>query len=68
MKNTDGLYTYTKTFNIERGVIQGDIIRPVFLIITLDQLVQTYDKGDQGITVGRIKKLCVCNGMIGHRD
>ena len=64
MKKTDGLYTYTKTFNIERGVIQGDVLRPAFFIISLDQLVQTYDKGGQGIAVGHIKNLHVL-GYVG---
>ena len=59
MKGDDGLFKCSKTFNIERGVIQGDIISPIFFIIVLDQLVQTYDKGGQGISVGHIKHLRV---------
>ena len=64
MKGTDGQYTYSKTFNIERGVIQGDIISPIFFIIVLDQLVQRYDKSGKGISVGHIKELRV----LGYAD
>ena len=57
VKGTGGLFTFTKTFNIERGVIQGDIISPILFITVLDQLIQIHDKSGQGITVGHIKCL-----------
>ena len=66
VKGSDGLFTFSKTFNIEHDVIliQGDIISPIFFIIFLDQLIQTYDKSGQGITVGHIKSLRV----LGYAD
>ena len=64
IKGPDGQFTFSKTFNIERGVVQGDIISPIFFIIALDQLVQHYDKSGQGISVGHIKSLRV----LGYAD
>lgn len=40
---TQGKTVFSHTFDINRGVIQGDIISPVFFIIALDQFVQKYD-------------------------
>ena len=30
IKGAGGMYTFSKSFDIARGVIQGDIIRPTF--------------------------------------
>ena len=64
VKGANGQFTFSKTFDIERGVIQGDIISPIFFIIALDQLVQHYDKSGQGISVGHINSLRV----LGYAD
>ena len=40
---TGGNYVFSGSFNIGRGVIQGDIISPVLFILALDALVQKYD-------------------------
>ena len=45
-------------------MVQGDIISPVFFIISLDQLVQKYDKSGTGISVGHIKDIRV----LGYAD
>ena len=42
-----------------RGVIQGDIMSPVLLILTLDQLVQDLDTEVQGIKVDKMMELWV---------
>ena len=64
VKSSDGLFKMSTTFNIARGVIQGDIISPIFFVIALDQLVQTFDKSGHGISVGNIKELRV----LGYAD
>ena len=57
VKGKDGKFTFSKTFDIVRGVIQGDIISPIFFIIALDQLVQRYDLGGSGVSVGHINEI-----------
>ena len=55
----------SRAFDIQRGVIQGDIISPIFFILTLDELVKCYDKEyGQGVTVGHIHELRV----LGYAD
>jgi len=51
-------------FDIARGVIQDDIITPIFFIITLVQLVQNNDKGGKGVTVTHIKEIKI----LGYAD
>ena len=65
----DGKYTFSESFDIKRGVIQGDIISPILFILALDQLVQTVNsaggKGKgKGVKCGRILKLSV----LGYAD
>ena len=60
----NGKNTYSHTFNIERGVIQGDIMSPIFFIIALDQLMQRYDTSGEGIRVGNINEIRV----LGYAD
>ena len=52
-RSIDGKYTFSGSFDIRRGVIQGDIISPVLFILALDQLVQTVNKaGGKGAGQG----------------
>ena len=39
-------------FNIERGVLQGDIFSPVWFIAGLGRIFRLYDHGNSGMTVG----------------
>ena len=64
LRGTDGKFTLSKKFNIARGVIQGDIISPIFFIIALDQLVQNHDLGGKGVSAGHIKEIRV----LGYAD
>ena len=64
IRGTDGKFTFSKTFDVNRGVIQGDIISPIFFIIALDQLVQNYDLGGSGVAVGHIHEI----RMLGYAD
>ena len=59
IRGVDGKIHYSKWFDIQRGVIQGDIISPVLFILALDQLVQSLDKGGQGVKVSTIHELRV---------
>ena len=52
------------SFDIKRGVIQGDIISPIFFVIALDHLVQRFDKSGDGVPVGHINSLRV----LGYAD
>ena len=68
-RGIDGKYTFSGSFDISRGVIQGDIISPVLFILALDQLVQTVDKAGgkgagKGVKCGRILKL----NVLGYAD
>ena len=40
---TDGKKIFSESFDVRRGVVQGDIISPVLCILALDQLVQQQD-------------------------
>ena len=60
----DGTYTFSGSFAVRRGVIQGDIISPVLFILALDQLVQTFDRSGEGVKCGRILKMRV----LGYAD
>ena len=64
VRSTDGEFIYSGSFNIGRGVIQGDIISPILFIIALDQLMQEYDKDSEGVKCGRILKLKI----LGYAD
>ena len=57
IKGVDVTPTLSSQFNVARGVIQGDIISPIFFILTLDQLTQTYDTSGQGIDIVNMKEL-----------
>ena len=68
-RGIDGKYTFSGSFDVRRGVIQGDIISPVLFILALDQLVQTVNKAGgegagKGVKCGRILKLSV----LGYAD
>ena len=52
----DGNNSYSHTFDIDRGVIQGDIMSPIFFIIALDQILREHDTSGEGIKVGNIAK------------
>ena len=48
INGTNGTHVFAENFNLERGVIQGDIISPILFILAIDQLVQTYDTHGTG--------------------
>ena len=64
IRSVDGKVYISKTFDVKRGVIQGDIISPILFILALDQLVQQVDTGGEGVSVGTIRELRV----LGYAD
>ena len=53
VNGTLGKKLFSELFNIERGVVQGDIASPVLFILALDLLIQTYDKTGNGVKCGK---------------
>ena len=49
VRGIDGQAVYSETFNVGRGVIQGDIMSPVLFILALDQIIQQYDVEGEGV-------------------
>ena len=47
-----GVHAMSEPFNIERGVLQGDIFSPVCFIAGLDLIFRLYDHVNPGMTVG----------------
>ena len=62
--STDGKKIYSETFDVRRGVIQGDIISPVLFILALDQLFQQNDTLGSGYNCSNILTLRV----LGYAD
>ena len=56
VRDIDDKYEFSGTFNVCRGVIQGEIISPVLFILTLDQLIQTTDKSGNGVKCVRFSR------------
>ena len=50
--NADGTFSFSDVFDINRGVLQGDIFSPIAFIIGLWHIFMKYDNPDAGITVG----------------
>ena len=52
IRQQDGGVVTSEPFNIERGVLQGDIFSPVCFIAGLDRTFRLYDQVNPGMTVG----------------
>ena len=52
IRQQDGGVEMSEPFNIERGVLQGDIFSPVCFIAGLDRIFRLYDHVNPGMTVG----------------
>ena len=54
IRQQDGGVAMSEPFNIERGVLQGDIFSPVCFIAGLDRFFRLYDHVNHGMTVGTV--------------
>ena len=66
VRDTDGKYVYSGSFQVRRGVIQGDIISSILFILALDQLVQTADRSRTGVKYDSFLRISVLG--YGHAD
>ena len=64
VRGLDGNHVYSDSFAVRRGVIQGDIISPIFFILALEQLFRLYDKDPEGIKIGNYLQI----GVLGYAD
>ena len=51
VRGLNGSTIYSESFKVRRGVIQGDIISPVFFILAMEQIFRMHDCDGDGITV-----------------
>ena len=54
IQKPDGSEECSGTFNIARGVLQGDIFSPVAFITGLMHIFKTHDNPNAGVTVGTL--------------
>ena len=52
IRQPSGDYMLSEPFNIERGVLQGDIFSPVCFIAGLDKIFSLHDVADSGMVAG----------------
>ena len=64
VRGVDGATIYSESFNVGRGVIQGDIMSPVLFILALDQIIQRYDVTGKGRKCGKVLRIKV----LGYAD
>ena len=64
VRGLQGNQVYSTSFKVRRGVIQGDIISPIFFILAMEQLFRTHDADPVGSTVGNYLHV----GVLGYAD
>ena len=64
VRGLHGDKVYSASFKVRRGVIQGDIISPIFFILAMEQLFRTHDHSPVGIKLGNYLQV----GVIGYAD
>ena len=65
MSGLHGNKIYSKAFKVLRkGVIQGDIISPIFFILAMEQIFRIHDPSPEGVSVGNYLQI----GVLGYAD
>ena len=64
VRGLQGNKIYSDVFKVRRGVIQGDIISPIFFILAMEQIFRTYDRSPTGVSVGNYLQI----GVLGYAD
>ena len=64
VRGLDGKHIYSEEFKVRRGVIQGDIISPIFFILALEQIFRICDNNQRGVQVGNYLQI----GVLGYAD
>ena len=64
VRGLDGKHIYSATFKVRRGVVQGDIISPIFFILAMEQLFRVHDKNPTGVPIGNYLQI----GTLGYAD
>ena len=64
VRGLNGKTIYSESFEVCRGVIQGDIISPIFFILAMEQIFRLHDNDGDGITLGNHLHICV----LGYAD
>ena len=67
IRQQGGGLAMSQPFNIERGVLQGDIFSPVSFIAGLDHIFRLCDCANAGKTVGEGNNI-VCMSKFGYAD
>ena len=52
VRGLNGRTIYSERFKVRRGVVQGDIISPVFFVLAMEQIFRLHDNEGDGITMG----------------
>ena len=64
MRGLNGRTIYSERFKVRRGVVQGDIISPVFFVLAMEQIFRLHDNEGDGITMGNHLNI----GVLGYAD
>lgn len=52
LRGLNGEHIYNARFKVRRGVVQGDIVFPIFFIPVMEIICHTHDKNPTGVTLG----------------
>ena len=64
VRGLNGLTIYSKAFKVRRGVIQGDVMSPIFFVLAMEQIFRLYDDNRDGVTLGNHLHI----GVLGYAD
>ena len=67
VRQPNGKMAMSEPFDIERGVLQGDIFSPVSFIAGLDRIFRRHDISNSGVTVGTGENT-VCVSKLEYAD